>query len=389
MQVSMLVTPAAHLSALDELFAWADKVDIACAWATTGEGKAAHWKCIDVSKVRSAVIGVEFAQTEPWVLRTLLEHNCLRVGKANGTFHPKVYVATKGEIVRAIVGSANFTRPAFSSNVELSVLLEGRKTDLQMKELAKFIKRHWQDGMVVDESWIDDYEISYNNRPKPPLIPGTKIQVTSVEDLQMSWPDYYRALRLQENRIEGIGVFHGNSSYTRELDDIQKVFETYAKFAKMPEAQRRLLMGLPGDSTGLIGSMGAARHAKKLVKSEPAKIGVYLDQIPLNGPVKIDLVNKVMSGMTSLHGVKLGVATRLLTVKRPDLFVSVNNGSNPQLATLLRRRQVRTVPHYLDLLQAVWQLEWHMAPPPRDAHQRKTWGRRAALLDSIFYEVVK
>ena len=58
MQVSMLVTPAAHLSALDELFAWADKVDIACAWATTGEGKAAHWKCIDVSKVRSAVIGV-------------------------------------------------------------------------------------------------------------------------------------------------------------------------------------------------------------------------------------------------------------------------------------------------------------------------------------------
>jgi hypothetical protein len=389
MKVSMLVTPAAHLDELKELFAWADEVDLACAWASAGDGTAAHWKCIDVSKIRRAVIGVEFAQTEPWVLRTLLECKCLRIGQATGTFHPKVYMATQGENVRAIVGSANFTRAAFSSNVELGVLLEGKKTDPQMKELAKFIKDQWQGGMMVDEGWIEDYQVSYKNRPKPPLIPGAKMQVTSVEDLQMPWPEYYRALRLQENRIEGIGVFQGNSSYTRELDDIQRVFETYTKFAKMPEAQRRLLMGLPGDSTGLIGSMGAARHAKKLVKSEPGKIGVYLDQVPLKGPVKIELVNKVMRGMTSLHGVKLGVATRLLTVKRPDLFVSVNNGSNPQLATLLRRRQVKTVPHYLDLLQAVWQLEWHKAPPPTDAHQRKTWSRRAALLDSIFYEVVK
>lgn len=389
MQVSMLVTPAAHLSALEKLFAWANQVDLACAWATAGEGKADHWKCTDISKIRMAVIGVEFAQTEPWVLRKLLEGGRLRVGKAKGTFHPKVYMGIKGESVRTIVGSANFTRPAFSSNVELSVLLEGRKTDPQMKDLAKFIKLQWQNAMEVDDIWLEEYQISFDNRPKPPLIPRAKMQVTSVEDLQMPWPEYYRALRLQENRIEGIGVFKGDTSYTRELDDIQNVFQTYPKFADMTETQRRLLMGLPGDSTGLIGSMGAARHAKKLVKSEPTKIGVFLDQVPLKGPVKIELVNKVMRGMTSLHGVKLGVATRLLTVKRPDLFVSVNNGSNPQLATLLRRRQVKTVPQYLDLLQAVWQLEWHKAPPPTDAHQRKTWGRRAALLDSIFYEVVK
>jgi predicted nucleic acid-binding protein len=69
--------------------------------------------------------------------------------------------------------------------------------------------------------------------------------------------------------------------------------------------------------------------------------------------------------------------------------VSVNNGSNPQLATLLRRRKVTEVPHYLSLLEEVWQLEWHKAAAPADAHQRKAWKRRAALLDSILYEEVE
>ena len=79
MQVSMLVTPAAHLSALEKLFAWANEVDLACAWATAREGKADHWKCTDISKIRTAVIGVEFAQTEPWVLRI----PCRRISASN------------------------------------------------------------------------------------------------------------------------------------------------------------------------------------------------------------------------------------------------------------------------------------------------------------------
>lgn len=389
MQVSMLTTSEAHASALKALFAWAHDVDLACAWATASEGNAAHWKFIDVNKIRRAVIGVEFAQTEPWVLRTLLKGDRLRVGLAKGTFHPKVYMGTKGGSVRAIVGSANFTGAAFSSNVELGVLMEGRRSDPRMKDLAKFINRQWNMGMQVDEGWIEDYQFSFDNRPKAPVIPRAKMQVTSVDDLQMPWSRYYRVLQAQENRIEGIGVFRGRTSYSRELDDTQKVFNTYPRFADVPEAQRRLLMGLPRDSTGLIGSMGAARHAKSLVKKKPAEIGEHLDRIPLEGPVTIELVSDVMHGMTSLHGVKLGVATRLLTVKRPDLFVSVNKGSNPQLAMLLRRRQVTTVPHYLDLLQTVWRLEWHKAPAPRDAHQREAWGRRAALLDAILYEVVE
>lgn len=389
MQVSLLVTPAAHTSALEKLFVWADEVDLACAWATANEGKAAHWKCIDVSKIRCAIIGVEFAHTEPWVLRTLLAGDRLRVGQADGTFHPKVYIGSKGGRMRAIVGSANFTAAAFSSNVEFAVVLDGEKSDPRMKELEHFIRRQWKGGMKVDEEWLEEYQFSFDNRPTPPVIPRTKFRVTSVNDLSMSWPRYYRALRAQENRIPGIGVFHGEISYTRELDETEKVFRAHRRFADVPEAQRRLLMGLPRDSTGLIGSMGAARHAKSLVKRQPAEIGRYVDQIPLEGPVPIELVDSVMRGMTSLHGVKLGVATRLLTVKRPDLFVSVNNGSNPQLATLLSRRQVTTVPHYIDLLQVVWQLEWHKAPAPAGEDQRKAWRRRAALLDSILYEVVK
>lgn len=121
MKVSILKSPAAHMSALRKLFVWAERVNLACAWATARDGSASHWQSIALDKVEQAVIGDEFAQTEPWVLRELLAAGKLRVGRCQGTFHPKLYIGYRGSRARAIVGSANLTAAAFSTNVELSV----------------------------------------------------------------------------------------------------------------------------------------------------------------------------------------------------------------------------------------------------------------------------
>ena len=53
----------------------------------------------------------------------------------------------------------------------------------------------------------------------------------------------------------------------------------------------------------------------------------------------------VVDQMTAIKGVKIGVASRLLAVKRPDLFLSVNNGSNPQLAKLIGETDFSTLFH--------------------------------------------
>lgn len=388
MLVSVLSNAEAHTRALRELFEWADEVDMACAWATADEGRAAHWRLLNLEKIRRAVIGTEFAQTEPWVLRTLLDAKKLRVGQSKRTFHPKLYLGYKGQKVRALVGSANFTASAFSHNVELGVLLEGSVNDGPLKELAKFVNVQWKDGMQVNLQWLLDYEVVWNRRPTPPDIPHAKLHVESVDDLRMSWDRYYKLLVSQEGRESYMKVFKGEPSYTTELDRTQAVFRKESTFAKISPDDRRLLMGLPGASSGLIGSMGPARYAKRLVKDSPEEVGRYLDQIPLSGAVSLTLVDEVMQGLTALHGVKLGVATRLLAVKRPDLFVSVNNASNPKLSKLLGRNQLTTAKQYVGLLQSVWQLDWHLSPPPADPSQHIAWQRRAALLDCVLYEQI-
>jgi hypothetical protein len=385
MKVSILKSPAAHAGALRELFAWADCVNLASAWATTHEGSARHWKSMNLEKVKKAVIGDEFAQTEPWVLRQLLAMGELRIGRCQGTFHPKLYIGYRGARARAIVGSANLTAAAFSTNAEISVLLEGSSSDERMKALADFHRAQWTNGEKIDSDWIDAYELKWKLRP---LVNRSVWRVNSIDDLRMSWHRYYSVLLSQEDRTPVIRIFQDHPSYQRELDNTLDIFMRHPRFSEIPPEERRILMGLRGKSSGLIGSMDAARDAKEIVKTTPATIGRYLDLIPMDGDVPIALVEEVVRGLLAIKGVKLAVATRLLTVKRPDIFVSVNNGSKPKLKRVMGGGALLKAEHYVDLLKLIWATDWYRSPAPVDAQQRSAWQRRVGLLDAIFYQAV-
>lgn len=101
------------------------------------------------------------------------------------------------------------------------------------------------------------------------------------------------------------------------------------------------------------------------------------------------LVRDVLDQMMSVKGVKIGVASRFLAVKRPDLFVSVNNGSKPQLARLIGGRRVEKAQQYVSLLEYIWGTDWHRSERPDDANEALIWERRAALLDAALYEQVR
>ena len=106
------------------------------------------------------------------------------------------------------------------------------------------------------------------------------------------------------------------------------------------------------------------------------------------GEISSNLVEDVLNQLTALKGVSVGVASRLLAAKRPDLFVSVNNGSKPQLARLIGGKRVDTVKQYVGLLQKIWATDWYRSGKPRDGIETSVWERRAALLDSALYEQV-
>ena len=392
MRTQIVDSAGALLEQFNKLFAWSEHVDMAYAWASANEGRSPHWRAMDLGKLRRAVIGTQFAQTEPWALRQLNERpDRLRVAiSSEGTFHPKVVIGRRKDEIRAIVGSANLTSAAFSRNIELNILLSGTVLDAELRRLINFVDASWDRASVVTEEWLARYEIAWRNRPKVTgLVPNALLEVIGPSSLQMTWDSYFDLVEKQEGRKltsgYSISVLGAHPSYEVELDRAQEAFNAQATYAAMPSDHRKLVVGTGPLSSGLLGTMRAAGFAKALVNREPEKIGRHLDAIPLDGEVAIELVATTVEGLTSLHGVSIGVASRMLAAKRPDLFVSVNNGSKPALSRLLGRN-VDTTEKYMDLLKLVWSTDWHASTVPEDDRQRRVWNRRAAMLDSALYE---
>lgn len=153
-----IITQADSLfEALEGLFNWADQIDLNFAWASSGQGQGRHWKAMHLDKVRRAVIGTAFAQTEPRALELLnVKPDRLRlVINSEGTFHPKVVMGRKGDRARAIVGSANFTTAAYTTNTELSMLIDGFARDTEFRAIQAFIDKQWALGTTLSADWLD------------------------------------------------------------------------------------------------------------------------------------------------------------------------------------------------------------------------------------------
>lgn len=395
MKTSIITDTESLFSALQSLISWSEVVDMSFAWATSSGGQGRHWKALNLDKVRRAVIGTAFAQTEPATLVELgKKASRLRLMiNSDGTFHPKVILGRRGEKMRAIVGSANFTTAAYTSNTELSVLLEGTVHDPQLREIETFIETLWGRGVELSDDWLAAYTLTWQAaRRQKIVVPMAKLEVTSISDLNIPWGKYVEIIEKQEGRQVANGyrirVAGPAPSYFEELRLANEAFRREPSFAKLTKDERDLMMGIGKASSGLLGSMQPAGYAKGIVNQNPGQIGYVLDRLPLDGPVSLSEAAALLDELTQLKGVKIGVATRFFSVKRPDLFVSVNNGSRPQLAALQNGRQVTNVERYIELLTEVWATEWHRSERPADAREATLWDRRAALLDSALYESV-
>ena len=92
--------------------------------------------------------------------------------------------------------------------------------------------------------------------------------------------------------------------------------------------------------------------------------------------------------LRDVDGVGEGIATRLLTLARPDRFISLNNASRARLADFvdLAPTTLGKPKNYIRLLQRIYIQEWYREPIPRNAHERTISRMRAALLDCFVYD---
>lgn len=396
MRTTVISDAEALFTALQELLEWSSDIDLCVAWVNSSGGLGRHWKELQLGKVQRAVVGTAFAQTEPSALLALnRKENCLRLKiNSTGTFHPKVILGRRGAKRRALVGSANFTTAAYTSNTELTVLLEGSAQEEGFSEIESFIQTTWESGIALNDEWLAAYTLTWlAAKQEKIVVPGAKLEVASIKDLDISWSKFVEVIRNQEGRQLSDGflirVTGSAPSYFEELRLVQAALRREPRFENLPKDERDLMMGIGKASSGLLGSMRAAGEAKGIVNRRPAVVGNVLNRLPLEGPVPLALASELLEELTKNKGIAIGVASRFFAVKRPDLFVSVNGGSNPQLAALRGGREVKTVRHYIELLKTIWGTEWHSSPRPTDDGEVELWDRRAALLDAALYESVK
>ena len=115
------------------------------------------------------VVGVDFYQSEPQVLKDLLELQ--RTGNINvymgnnerrTTFHPKLYLFESPEKITTIIGSANLTSGGLCSNHELSLAFQSTES-LIPSQIGAWIRSLLEDGEIIEatDQSVNEYARRY------------------------------------------------------------------------------------------------------------------------------------------------------------------------------------------------------------------------------------
>lgn len=394
------------LSKLDEYLRPADAVSIAVAWITPCD---ALDKIIAFArrprKLLRVIAGVGWNRTDPRALSNILDVGALKICEPdNGVFHPKLFIF--GQTAKTIcwVGSSNLTMGGFQVNNELVFSYEDNGTT------QKWFETLWNSLEEADEKIVGAYAKGW----KPPIRQESAQSHTgsitkksvSLADVR-NWAQYVAALRKRDVywRARSKGTFDvlGETASWAATISLAHSMTTWGNWNSLNVPDYRLLMGIETrnrEGYGLLGSMtgaGTARHIFRSNDPESRKtrrkihgILTHVIQTKTNFPKTAADALAEISAIKHLGG---GIASRLLALARPNMAVSVNDGSRDGLARLTglpatmieATNSAGEAPHYKALLEWVEEQPWHGVPEPSIPLERLVWGMRAALIDCFVY----
>lgn len=381
-------------ASLQELIRTSDSISIAVAWAS--RHTPAFEQLIKATpRINQVVIGTHFYQTDPEVLAKFKNSKSVRfILQPEGIFHPKVYLFLKGESWTLVVGSANFTRGALTKNSEVMIEVSGSDgaNASIYKDAARVIERHWKSAQEVTEEDVSRYARIYNiQQSRMQKVAGTygsaKTRKTPIESdvMSMDWSQYMA--RVREDKA------HGINQRIQLMAKMRNAFAQYQTFSEMPLELRKAVAGLPSEAianSGWFGSMVGAGRFKNVIGTNSPEISSALSRIPNYGSVTRDRYDAFVEDYVSAfpegrHG--LGTATRLLAMKRPDVFVCVDSKNRSDLCRELGIVQsgLNYERYWNEIVGRVRDSPWWATKEPSNHEEAEVWRSRAAFLDAIFY----
>lgn len=376
-----------------------DKLHIAVAWA--GPNPVIDEILKSPNKWGRIVIGTHMYQTSPETLKELKNTGEVRYRSPSGPlFHPKIYIFESKQCITAVVGSHNLTGGAFrGKNIEVSVLYEGTDHDTVISDLKEFIQKFWKTSDEIDDAFLYAYAIQHKLNQKSLKqissfidIPQPNPASSPQHPLLLTWDAYVKSVKDDTYRTlaQRLAV----------LNRAARLFVEKQSLAKMTLDERRAIAATfaPNEATfeGLtwawFGNMFGFGVLKNIINESPQALSDALDCIPPRGEVSetdyqdfVALFNNAFEGRSRKGGVP--PASRLLSLKRPDVFIPINSGNGHDICAAFRTRYTTlSLDNYWErLIVKAMQSPWWQGSRPRMPEDGTIWDNRAALLDCIYY----
>lgn len=400
MKVSVLDAKALR-KALPRLIAKHDQIYMAVAWAHAGP--VADKLIENKHKFRSVTVGLDFCATDPDFVDSLRKvPNAFVFKKSGACFHPKIYLFVSGQSAEAIVGSANFTSGGLGNNVEACLHLSCDTSEPAVAELLATMESYAPHRQPVTKQLADAYrrqaEIAASRPRAPsPILPSDKADFQRIDSdlLKMDWAAFIHEARKDPN--------HHFETRMRFLRYLQTLFARAQSFDDLTVPEWKAVAGIVhpdavADSglekyqIGWFGSMQGSGAFTKLIANKDGRIAKAIDCIPRRGPVRERDFNRFCALFESAFAdsARTGrtpTATRLLAMKRPDVFVCVNNGNRASLAEALHfAPSTLSLENYWErVIEPIKLAKWYNAPRP-EGPDAEAWDCRAALVDAIHYD---
>lgn len=397
--MTLLTTPNEIETTICNLVKTYTSISFASAWASTSS-KAFPLLLKHANKINKVVVGIHFYQTHPNFIKEFIDNEKVKFKtNPNGIFHPKIYLFQNNENDwECLIGSANFTKAAMQNNSEIMVHINNNDTDAHelYKKTIEEIENYFETAVSFTNNDYQAYLKVWNKKSKNLLdiqdvfSSGTDIKpIFKSKIIMQDWNSFFEEVKNDKNNSFEIRL--------KLLNKTQEYFRN-SSFANMTDIKRRQIAGITRKDTNdpeldwmYFGNMVSPRF-KTRISEDSIDISEALDCIPMNGIVsKNDYMNYIKYFKEHI-GYGYGVITisRLLAMKRPDVFFCITGGNKKYLYEdfgLTKDIKSTEYERYWDeIIQRIHKSEWYNTDEPKNIIEKELWSKRVAMLDAIFYE---
>lgn len=340
------------------------------------------------TRIEKAIVGLHFYQTHPDFIENFIDNKGIRfIKETDGIFHDKIYLFVNSSTDwKAILGSSNLTNGGFVKNSECNIIFSNvdDKDGKMYKSLINYINDKWIEASFFTSKDLNNYRDSFNQQ-KPrrdvlkKVIRSTKQTFNGASMLLMTWDEY--CAKLQRHK--------GLSTRLNVLKEAHALFKSTKHFYDLDEFDKKKISGyrLKGaEDWRFFGTVSKGEILSEMIEK---RIGKAIDCIHLDGEVSKDQYNRYIQLFcdSGKWNNPIGSATRLLAMKRPDIFLCVNGENKAGLAKGLGISQNQiTIDNYWDeIVVPIQNATWYNDIPQKNK-QREIFRNRVALLDSLYYD---